>query len=187
MFTNNKNIKNICGKYELNTKKESDIIKKQQIRNERGGERMEDNKMLNKIYNELCGLKDDFSEMKGQLTEVQSQVTEVQSRVTEVQSRVTGVESQVTGVQDQVMGLQGRIDNLEEEVKEVREDIHDIRITLENVTNRNVSIVAEGHLDLSRKLDEAIGISKESEIYKIKVNILEDEIRRLKERSGFPI
>ena len=33
--------------------------------------------------------------------------------------------------------------------------------TLENVTNKNISIIAEGHLDLSRKLDEALKVENE--------------------------
>lgn len=36
--------------------------------------------------------------------------------------------------------------------------ITDIQLTLENETNRNIQIIAEGHLDLSRKLDEALKV-----------------------------
>lgn len=37
----------------------------------------------------------------------------------------------------------------------IRRDIRSIQLTLENETNRNIKIIAEGHLDLSRRLDEA--------------------------------
>ncbi|MCI8335023.1 MAG: hypothetical protein HFH25_10660 [Lachnospiraceae bacterium] len=60
--------------------------------------------------------------------------------------------------------------------------ITDIQLTLENETNRNIRIIAEGHLDLSRKLDEALRLESEKEILMLRVNRLENELRRVKER-----
>ncbi len=60
--------------------------------------------------------------------------------------------------------------------------ITDIQLTLENETNRNIRIIAEGHLDLSRKLDEALKAESEKEILLLRVNRLENELRRVKER-----
>ena len=62
------------------------------------------------------------------------------------------------------------------------EEIIDIQLTLENETNRNIKIIAEGHLDLSRKLDDALKVDTEKEMLLIRVNRLENEVRRLKER-----
>jgi hypothetical protein len=55
-------------------------------------------------------------------------------------------------------------------------------LTLENETNRYIKIIAEGHLDLSRKLDDALKVDTEKEMLLIRVNRLENEVRRLKER-----
>ena len=54
--------------------------------------------------------------------------------------------------------------------------------TLENVTNKNISIIAEGHLDLSRKLDEALKVENEKELLLIRVNVLENDIKKIKQR-----
>lgn len=54
--------------------------------------------------------------------------------------------------------------------------------TLENVTNKNISIIAEGHLDLSRKLDEALKVENEKELLLIRVNMLENDIKKIKQR-----
>lgn len=67
-----------------------------------------------------------------------------------------------------------------DEIKSLKESIKDIRITLENETNRNIRLIAEGHLDLSRKLDEALKVENEKEMLLIRVNSLENEIRKLK-------
>jgi hypothetical protein len=67
-----------------------------------------------------------------------------------------------------------------DEIKSLKESIKDIRLTLENETNRNIRLIAEGHLDLSRKLDEALKVENEKEMLLIRVNSLENEIRKLK-------
>jgi len=60
--------------------------------------------------------------------------------------------------------------------------IRDLQLTLENETNRNIKLIAEGHMDLNRKLDEALKIDNEKELLIMRVNTLENELRRLKER-----
>lgn len=64
----------------------------------------------------------------------------------------------------------------------IKRDIKSIQLTLENETNRNIKIIAEGHLDLSRKLDDALKVENEKEMLLIRVNILENELRKVKER-----
>lgn len=69
-----------------------------------------------------------------------------------------------------------------EELKKLNNKITDIQLTLENETNKNIKIIAEGHLDLSRKLDDALKVDNEKEMLMIRVNRLENELRRLKAR-----
>ena len=67
------------------------------------------------------------------------------------------------------------IEGLESEVKS-------IQLTLENETNRNIRLIAEGHLTLERKLDESLKVNQEKELLLLRVNSLENEERLLKER-----
>lgn len=78
--------------------------------------------------------------------------------------------------------LEGRFDKLEGRFDKLELDVRDMKLTLENETNKNIMRVAEGHLDLSRKLDEALKVENEKEMIAIRVNILENELRRVKER-----
>lgn len=64
----------------------------------------------------------------------------------------------------------------------IKNEIKSIELTLENETNRNIKIIAEGHLDLNRKLDEALKVENEKEILLLRVNHLENELRKVKER-----
>lgn len=69
-----------------------------------------------------------------------------------------------------------------EKLAEMDRKITDIQLTLENETNRNIKIIAEGHLDLGRKLDEALKVENEKELLMLRVNRIENELRRLKDR-----
>ncbi len=74
---------------------------------------------------------------------------------------------------------------MEEEIKEVKttlgDEVDTIKMILENVTNKNISVIAEGHLNLDRKLDEALKISRNQEMLFIRVNVLEEDVKRIKE------
>ncbi len=71
---------------------------------------------------------------------------------------------------------------IESMLEPIKRDIRSIQLTLENETNRNIKLIAEGHLDLSRKLNEALKVDNEKEMLLIRVNTLENELRRIKER-----
>jgi hypothetical protein len=43
-------------------------------------------------------------------------------------------------------------------------------------------LIAEGHLDLSRKLDEALQINHEKELMGVRLNYLEGKVNRLDEK-----
>lgn len=76
-------------------------------------------------------------------------------------------------------------DNTEMILKEIaglKRDVKEIQLTLENETNRKIQLIAEGHLDLVRKLDEALKVENEKEMLLIRVTSIENEIRRLKAR-----
>ena len=45
-----------------------------------------------------------------------------------------------------------------DEIQKLKDDVKEIQLTLENETNKNIRLIAEGHLDLSRKLDEALKV-----------------------------
>lgn len=74
---------------------------------------------------------------------------------------------------DLILSKLNKLDRLEK-------DITDIKLIIENEVRVNIKRVAEGHLDLSRNLHEALKIDNEKEMLAIRVSVLETEIRRIK-------
>jgi ACT domain-containing protein len=56
------------------------------------------------------------------------------------------------------------LESIYAELQEVKLHTRNLELSLENETNRNIRIIAEGHLDLSRKLDNALKVENEKEL-----------------------
>lgn len=69
-----------------------------------------------------------------------------------------------------------------EEIKKLENKVTEVQMTLENETNKKIRSIAEGHLDLSRKLDDALKVENQKEMLLLRVTNLENEVRRLKQR-----
>lgn len=74
------------------------------------------------------------------------------------------------------------IHTLKIDVKDTKKDVRSLQLTLENETNRNIQIIAEGHALLNRRLDEALKVESEKEMLLIRVNRMENDLRKLKEQ-----
>ncbi|MCI8648481.1 MAG: hypothetical protein HFE76_17195 [Firmicutes bacterium] len=61
-----------------------------------------------------------------------------------------------------------------------REEIKPLETMIENDVVHNIKIIAEGHADLSRKLSDAIETERERELLKVRVNLLEADVKMLK-------
>lgn len=115
---------------------------------------------------------------------LQNVVERVESEVASMKNDVVSLKSDVISLKSDVIRVENKVIRVENEVISSKKDINSIQLTLENVTNKNINIIAEAHSDLSRKLDEAVKIDSEKELLLIRVNILENEVRKLKETVG---
>lgn len=75
-----------------------------------------------------------------------------------------------------------KLDLILSEIKDLKQLITNIELTLENETNPNIKAIAEGHFNLSSKLDNALKVENKKEMLIIRVNVLENELRKVKER-----
>lgn len=72
------------------------------------------------------------------------------------------------------------LETLLKKMDSMESKLADMRLHIENVTDRNISLIAESHGNLIRKLDENIQITDQTLAYQVKVNFLAGEIEKLK-------
>ena len=132
---------------------------------------------------DVAGLKQDVSVLK-------TDVAGLKQDVGVLKSEVTGLKDDVKDLQNRMIIVEGRTDQMQlmmndmrDDLSEVKHEVFSLRTTIENVTNRNIQVIAEGHLDLENKFDRSVKAGAETEVIKVRVNMIEDEVRTLKDRS----
>ena len=101
----------------------------------------------------------------------------LQMILSEVQNTNTGlndVKSEIADIKTDVSALKTDVDDLK-----LRAAL--IETTLEKGTNRNIRIIAEGHTNLSRKLDHVLQMESEKEMFLIRFNVMESEVQKIKQ------
>ena len=97
-----------------------------------------------------------------------------------IEGGLASVGEDVRSLQGDVQTLKGDVQTLKEDVQMLKDRVTNIEITLENETNRNIQLIAEGHLNLDRKLDEALKALQPNTMYHLKVNHLDGEVTKMK-------
>lgn len=76
----------------------------------------------------------------------------------------------------------------DEKLQPIQDSITGLKLHLENITDKNIQLLAENHIDLVNKLNQAIPVANNNSAYEVKVNylvekveILEKEVLKLKE------
>lgn len=97
-------------------------------------------------------------------------------------SEMQGMKEELQGTKEEVQGLKEKVQGLDSSVQELSNKVTNIELTIENEIRDNIRCIAEGHLDLSRNLHEAMKPYEEIEVHSVKINMLETDVRELKAR-----
>lgn len=126
---------------------------------------------INQMSGRLDRIEKQFDRMEEQIVE---RLDRIEERLDRVEERLDRLEEEVAALKADMQDVKARVDRLEMKVAS-------IEMTLENVTNRNIQIVAEGHFDLKRKMEDVLKVEDEKERLLVRVNFMEDDIRKIKE------
>ena len=98
--------------------------------------------------------------------------------------KISSMDEKISTMDEKINTMDEKINIMDEKINLVDEKVEEIKFTIENEIRPNIMCIAEGHLDLSRKLNEVIKSSNEFELLTVKVNMLEIDVRELKRKSS---
>ncbi len=127
-------------------------------------------------------LKEDVSFLKKEVTSLDKRVSKLELGQSEVKELSLKNQSNIAEVKELSLKNQSDIAEVKELCLKNQSDITEIRLTLENEIRTNIRLIAEGHLDLSRQLHDALHTSNEFENMKVRVNSLEADMKRVKQK-----
>ena len=136
---------------------------------------MTNDELLKKIY-------DDTQMMKTELTSVKETTEELVTGLKEVREETKGLATGLEELREETKELAADMKSVKEDTKELRSRMSAIELNLENETNKNIRILAENHLSLMEKLDEAIKVSNRHFLYELKVSSLDRRVTEIERR-----
>ncbi|MDD6104892.1 MAG: hypothetical protein PUC51_01665 [Ruminococcus sp.] len=136
---------------------------------------MTNDELLKKIY-------DDTQMMKTELTSVKETTEGLVTGLKEVREETKGLAIGLKEVREETKELAADMKAVRGDTKDLRSRMSAIELNLENETNKNIRILAENHLSLMEKLDEAIKVSNRHFLYELKVSSLDRRVTEIERR-----
>ena len=96
--------------------------------------------------------------------------------------RFDAMDVRLDGMDKRFDAMDVRLDVMDEKIDAMNTELRYVRVRLENEIAENIKRVAEGHMDLSRNLHEAMKPQTEIEMLVIRVNSLETKVRDLQQK-----
>jgi len=90
----------------------------------------------------------------------------------------------VGSMREDIDSLKGDVSVLKQDNIYLKQSMREMQLTLENRLWPSIQRVAEGDLDLSRQLREALKPNQEFEMLSVRMAILETEVRALKQKMA---
>ena len=102
--------------------------------------------------------------------------------------RKTGGKTGDKTAADDMQDMKDDMQDMKDEMRGMKDDIHELQrkvagigMHIENCTDKNVQLLAENFIELTKKLNMAIPAAHNNYTYEIKVNYLLEEVDKIKE------
>ncbi|HIV38128.1 MAG TPA: hypothetical protein H9747_03895 [Candidatus Blautia stercorigallinarum] len=125
--------------------------------------------------------------LDGKLEPVMQKLTGLEDKMTGMEDKMSGLENRISGLEDRTSGIEGKAVGLEEKVSaiqkitaETKNELTEVKLHIENVTDKNITLLAENYCNLVNKLDENNKVTDVQLAYQIKVNFLIDDMEKMK-------
>lgn len=73
------------------------------------------------------------------------------------------------------------IQNIKSDMQGLKRHTTSIELHLENTTDKNIQLIAENSIELTKKLNEAVPVADKNLAYEVKANYLVSEVSKLKQ------
>ena len=142
---------------------------------------------LEPVMQKLTGLEDKMTGMEDKMSGLENRMTGMEDKMSGLENRMTGMEDKMSGLENRISGLEDRTSGIEEKVSaiqkitaEIKNELTEVKLHIENVTDKNITLLAENYCNLVNKLDENNKVTDVQLAYQIKVNFLIDDMEKMK-------
>ena len=120
--------------------------------------------------------------MEEKLNLILSKLGSLETDMQGMKADMQGMKADMQGMKADMTDMKADMQGMKDDIKRLDAKVAKIELTLENEIRVNIQRIAEGHLDLSRILHDAMKPNAEVEMLAMKVRKLESEVRDIKFR-----
>ena len=91
------------------------------------------------------------------------------------------VQSELSGIKTEISDIKLEISELKSEISVIKSEVTKMQLHIENSTDKNIKLLAENFVELTKKLNQAIPVADKNLAYEVKVNYLIEDVNKLKE------
>lgn len=86
------------------------------------------------------------------------------------------------GMKADMQEMKSDMQEMKSNILELKQRVTNLELKLENVTNHNIQLLAENHMNLVDKLNQAIRVSDKTILYEVQVSGLQTRIEKLEQQ-----
>lgn len=105
-----------------------------------------------------------------------------------LETKLQPIRDDMQDMKDDMQDMKDEMQDMKDEMRGMKDDIHELQrkvagigMHIENCTDKNVQLLAENFIELTKKLNMAIPAAHNNYTYEIKVNYLLEEVDKIKE------
>lgn len=109
----------------------------------------------------------------------QEDLQAIANLLTPMRNDITDMKNDITSMKKDICNMKEDIRNLDQRLTVVENQITEMKLSLENETNHNIQLIAENHMNLVDKLNQAIRVSDKTLLYEVQVSTLKSKVEHL--------
>lgn len=118
--------------------------------------------------------------LKDRTYRVEEEIRLLKDRMYKFEEELKEVKEEIVILKEDMKEVKEEIIILKDDMKEVKEEVSKTSLIIENELRVNIQRIAEGHLDLSRNMNNFIRPNNEMEVLVVRVGVLETEVKYIK-------
>ncbi len=143
-----------------------------------GMERLE--QRMDELEERMDALEQRMDKLEERMDALEARMDQLEIRVGALEARMDHVETRLSNAEKLMSRMEKRMSHVENQLGHQQQELLGIRSVLEMDIVSNISIIAENHLNLDRKLNLFLTQLETNTDFRLRVNYLDMEVRKIK-------
>ena len=105
----------------------------------------------------------------------------IRQEIQPMKDDIQSMKDDIQLMKDDIQSMKDDIQTMKNDIRELNDKLAATNMHIENVTDKNLQLIAENYVELTKKLNQAIPVADKNLAYEVKVNYLIEEVEKLKQ------